>query len=63
MYPYENQRGPSFDNSKKLNIGATFLSRLFVNHHGWMASNQHRFGPAIYHWFAETVASLKEHDY
>ena len=42
-YPYENQRVPSFDNSKKFNIGATFLSRLFVNHHGWMASNQHRY--------------------
>ena len=63
MYSCENRRVPSFDNSKKLNLGAPFLSRLFVNPHGWMASNQYRFGPAICHWFAETVASLKEHGY
>ena len=56
-------RVPSFDNSKKLNVAAPFLSRLFVNHHKWMASNHYRFVPAIYHWFAETVASLKEHGY
>ena len=48
---------------KKKNAGAPFLSRLFVNHHGWVASNQYRFGRTIYHWLAETVASLKEHGY
>ena len=53
---------PPFDNSKKLNVGAPLLSRLFVNYHGWMASNQYRFAPATY-WFAKTVASMKEYSY
>ena len=53
----------SLDNSKKLSVGATFLSRLFVNHYGWMASKCYRFAPPIYQWFAETVASLNEHFY
>ena len=53
----------SFDNSKKLSVGAPFLSRLSVNHYGWMASKQYGFVPPINQSFAKTVASLKEHDY
>ena len=53
----------SFDNSKKLSVGAPFLSRIFVNNYEWMASKEYRFVPPIYHWFAETVTSLKEHVY
>ena len=37
---------------KKLSFGASFLSRLFVNHYGWMASKQYR----SLKWFAEMVA-------
>ena len=58
----ENGEVPSFDNSKK-SVGVSFLSRLFVNHYGWMASKQYRFVLPIRQWVAETVASLKEHVY
>ena len=51
------------DNLKKLSVGAPFLSHLFVNHYGWMASKRYRFAPPVYQWFAETVASLNEHFY
>ena len=53
----------SFGNSEKLSIGAPFFLCLFANHYGWLVSKQYRFVPPIYHWFAETVASLKERVY
>ena len=40
---------------KKLNVGAPFRSRPFVNNYGWIANKQYRFVPPIY-----IIGSLKQ---